>query len=292
MASTPCCHATIKVVNDGPDSIAGATVPEPARPALGAPSRKALAMVVIPIIALVVANNLGNAFAPAMLPVPGDPTRPSNPLLLIALSPAIRNQIAVVNYVDPWLFLGIAGLRLLVADPLFFLLGRWYGDAGIAWMEKRSSMAGEMLRQVESWFAKASVVLVFIAANNIVCVLAGASGMRKLWFWVANVAGTLTRLLLIMLFADLLSSQIDTVLDWVGDYRPWLLAVSIAAVAVVGVRQLRSSGGEIEQLRQLSDDLADAHEPDDLADTPGPDDLADTPGPDDLADTPGPDERA
>jgi membrane protein DedA with SNARE-associated domain len=255
-------------------------MPEPARAAPGAPSRKALAMVVIPLIALVVANNLGNALAPALLPVPGDPTRPSNPLLLIALSPPIRNQIAVVNYVNPWLFLGIAGLRLLVADPLFFLLGRWYGDAGIAWMEKRSSMAGEMLRQVEQWFAKASVVVVFIAANNIVCLLAGASGMRKLWFWVANVAGTLTRLLLIMFFADLLSSQIDTVLDWVGDYRPWLLAVSIAAVAAVGIRQLRRGNGEIEQLRQLGDDLADHdhnvtpdadHTPDDKADTASPD---------------------
>jgi membrane protein DedA with SNARE-associated domain len=213
-------------------------------------------MVVIPIIALVVANNVGNALAPALLPVPGDPTKPSNPLLLIALSPPIRNQVAVVNYVNPWLFLGIAGLRLLVADPLFYLLGRWYGDAGIAWMEKRSSMAGDMLREVERWFAKASVLLVFIAANNIMCLLAGASGMRKTWFWLANVAGTLTRLLLIMLFADLLSSQIDTGLDWVGDYRPWLLAVSIAAVAVVGLRQMRRGTGEISQLRQLGEDLS------------------------------------
>jgi membrane protein DedA with SNARE-associated domain len=231
-------------------------VPGPARSAPGAPSRKALAMVVIPIIALVVANNVGNALAPALLPVPGDPTRPSNPLLLIALSPPIRNQVAVVNYVNPGLFLLIAGFRLMVADPFFFLLGRWYGDAGIAWMEKRSSMAGEMLREVERWFSKASGLLVFIAANNIVCVLAGASGMRRRWFWIANVAGTLTRLLLIMFFADLLSTQIDTALDWVGDYRPFLLAVSIAVVAVVGLRQLRRGSGEIGQLRQLGDDLS------------------------------------
>jgi membrane protein DedA with SNARE-associated domain len=212
-------------------------------------------MVVIPIIALVVANNTGNALAPALLPVPGDPTRPSNPLLLIALSPAMRNQVAVVNYVNPALFLLIAGARLLVADPLFFLLGRWYGNSGIAWMEKRSAMAGQVLREVERWFTKASVVVVMIAANNLVCVLAGASGMRRVTFWVANIIGTLGRLLLIMWFADLLSSQIDTVLDWVGDYRPWLLAISIAAVAVVGLRQLRGTGAEIGQLRNLDDQV-------------------------------------
>lgn len=94
-------HVTIWCVTDGPDSISGAAASGPARSAPGAPSRGALALVVVPIIALVVINNLGNAFAPALLPVPGDPTRPSNPLLLIALSPATRNQVAVVNFVNP-----------------------------------------------------------------------------------------------------------------------------------------------------------------------------------------------
>jgi membrane protein DedA with SNARE-associated domain len=208
---------------------------------------------VVSIVGLVIANNLGNAFAAALLPDPADPNRPSNPLLLIALSPAMRNQIAVANYVDPWAFFVIAGLRLLVADPLFFLLGRWYGDAGIRWVERRSSLAGQTIREVETWFSKASALVVFIAANNLVCVLAGASGMRRTTFWVANVLGTLARLTLIVFFADLLRDQIDTVLTWVGDYRPWVLGISILAVSVVVIRQLRSSGSEIEQLRRLDD---------------------------------------
>lgn len=215
---------------------------------------------VLAIIGLVIANNIGNAFAAALLPDPADPNRSSNPLLLIFLSPAMRNQIAVANYVEPWAFLVVAGLRLLVADPLFFLLGRWYGDAGIRWVERRSALAGQTIREIEGWFSMASAVVVFIAANNLVCVLAGASGMRRTTFWVANVAGTLARLTLIMVFADLLSDQIDTVLTWVGDYRPWILGISIIAVSVVVVRQLRSSGAEIDQLRHLGDD----------GDNPGP----------------------
>jgi membrane protein DedA with SNARE-associated domain len=221
----------------------------------GAPSRAALATVVLSIIALVVANNIGNALAPALLPVPSDPAKSSNPLLLLALSPAMRNQIAVVNYVDPWWFMLIAGVRLLAADPLFFLLGRWYGDASITWMERRSAVAGEVVREIEKWFAKLGPLAVFVAANNAVCLLAGASGMRRSVFWVANIAGTVTRLLLIMWFADMLTSEIDTALDWVGDYRPWILGLSVLMVLVIAGRQLRRGGGQLGQLRRLGDTL-------------------------------------
>jgi len=218
--------------------------------------------VVIPIIALVVANNIGNALAPALLPVPGDPDKSSNPLLLIALSPALRNQIAVVNYVEPWWFMVVAGLRLIAADPLFFLLGRWYGDAGISWMERRSKAAGEVMREVEKWFARIGPLAVVIAANNIVCLLAGASGMRRSVFWVANVVGTIGRLLLIMWFADLLNREIDSVLNVVGDYRPLLLGLSVAVVAAIVVRQVRSGGGQLGQLRRLGSGLASTDNPD------------------------------
>jgi hypothetical protein len=57
-----------------------------------------------------------------------------------------------------------------------------------------------------------------------------------------------------MWFADLLAGQIDTVLSWVADYRPWLLGISVVAVAVVGLRQLRSGNTELEQLRRLEHD--------------------------------------
>lgn len=257
----PACHnpgvhedPTASEDPSAPDDDPDAPDPAPARDGVrGAPSRTALAAVVVAIAGLVVANNIGNGIAAALLPDPADPTRSSNPLLLIALSPALRNQVAVANYVEPWQFLVVAGLRLLVADPLFFLLGRWYGDAGITWMERRSPLAGQTLREVERWFAKAAPLVVFIAANNLVCTLAGASPMRRSTFWVANLAGTIARLLLVLFIANLAADQIDTVLVWVGDYRPWVLGISIAAVAVVGLRQLRSAGGEIDQLRHLSD---------------------------------------
>lgn len=228
----------------------------------GAPNRRALALVVGPIVALLVASNLGNALAPGLLPVPGEPDRTSNPLLLLALTPQIRNQIGVVNYIEPWMFLLVGSLRLLAADPFFFLLGRWYGDAAIHWMERRSANAGNMLREVERLFSKASYVLVVIAPNNLVCLLAGAARMRPAVFWTLNVIGTVGRLLLIIWFGELLEDQIDAVLGFIGDYRPWVLAASVIVVLVLVLRQARQGTGEIGQLRRLREGLEHDREPD------------------------------
>ena len=46
-------------------------------------------------------------------------------------------------------YYGIGTVRLLVSDPLFFLLGYWYGDAAVTWMERRTTTWGQMLRQIE-----------------------------------------------------------------------------------------------------------------------------------------------
>ena len=63
----------------------------------------------------------------------GRRTRPTlvdtHPAWLIALNARNRNLILVSNYLDPWTFYGIGIVRLLISDPLFFLLGYWYGDA-------------------------------------------------------------------------------------------------------------------------------------------------------------------
>lgn len=230
------------------------TQPERPKPT-GAPSRRALAAVVGPIILLLIASNVGNAIAPGLLPVPGEPERSSNPLLLLALTPQIRNQIGVVNYLDIWVFVLVGSLRLLAADPFFFLLGRWYGDSAIHWMERRSKGAGDMLREVERLFSKAGYVLVFIAPNNLICLLAGASRMRPAIFWALNITGTVGRLLLIIVAGDMLEDQIDAVLGFIGEYRPWVLGASILIVLVLVGRQTRQGSGEIGQLRRLSEGI-------------------------------------
>lgn len=212
-------------------------------------------MVVVPIVVLVIASNVGNALAPTLLPDPNDPNHDGNPLLLLALSPLIRNQVAVVNYVDPSVFLFIAGLRIVASGPLLFLIGRWYGESAIRWAERRSPTGGDLLRQFEGLFAKARIPIVVVFRHNLVAVLAGASGMNMALYIGLSIVGAAGRLVLIIIFGEAFSAPIDAVLGWIGDNRPWVLAVTVGLVVIGGLVQLRRGGGEIGQLRRLEHDL-------------------------------------
>ena len=126
---------------------------------------------------------VGDALAPTLVD--------THPLWLMALNSRTRNLALVTNEVDPVTFYGVGIARLLISDPLFFLLGYWYGDAAVEWMERRTKTWGQMLRQVEQWFGKAAYPIIFIAPNNYVCLFAGAAGMPLRAFFAVNIAGTI-----------------------------------------------------------------------------------------------------
>ena len=56
-------------------------------------------------------------------------------------------------------------------------------------------------------------------------------------------------------FGEAFSAPIDAVLGWIGDNRPWVLALTVGLVVIGGLVQLRRGGGEIGQLRRLEHDL-------------------------------------
>ena len=124
-------------------------------------------------------------------------------------------------------------MRLLVADPFFFLIGHWYGDTAITWLENRTKTFGQVIRQWEGFFSKAAYPLIFIAPNNPLCLLAGASGMSVAGFFATNVAGTLTRLYLIRRLGEAFEEPLDDVLGFIRDYRMPLLILSIVAARVL-----------------------------------------------------------
>src|SRR5918994_759686 len=158
------------------------------------PSRRALTAIVVPLVTLVVLGYVGDASAATLVD--------RHPAWLIALNARNRNLALATNYLDAWTYYGIGTVRLLISDPLFFLLGYWYGDAAVAWMERRTKTWGQLLRQGERWFGKAAYPLIFVAPNNPICLFAGAAGMPLRAFFAVNLAGTLTRLYLIRLLDD------------------------------------------------------------------------------------------
>ncbi len=203
--------------------------------------------IILPIIALVVINYLGAAFVPTLAP--------DYPLLLIAMNPRNAHLILVANRVAFWAFIAVGSLRLLISDPLFYLLGHQHGDAGKRWIDRQVQGSGRFIAFLERWFPKISWLLVFAAPNNIVSLLAGVTRMRFAVFAALNISGTITRLLLIWWFADLVQDQLDWVLDIFSRYRWQLTAVTVAVVGMQVLISIRGDKGEVHVLIELEHDL-------------------------------------
>ncbi|MEQ1785679.1 MAG: hypothetical protein ABL966_01400 [Acidimicrobiales bacterium] len=215
-----------------------------------APGKHTLKVLAVPIVGLIVLSNVGDALAPELVN--------SHPLQLLAMNARNRNLILVTNQLDALSYYVVGTLRLLIADPLFFLIGYWYGDAALDWMERRTKTFGKTLRQWESWFGKAAYPIVFLAPNQYICLFAGAAGMSVAGFFVANIGGTIVRLYLIRRLGEAFEAPIDDLLGFIRDYRTPLLVLSIVLFAVVMVNELRQTKGEVEAIADaIDDDAAD-----------------------------------
>lgn len=252
-----------------------------AAPARRRPSRRAITLLSIPLVALVVLSYIGDALAPQLVD--------THPVWLMLLNSRTRNLVLVTNDVDPWTFYTVGTFRLLISDPLFFLLGYWYGDAAVEWMERRTKTWGQMLRQIERWFGKAAYPLIFIAPNNYICLFAGAAGMPLRAFFVVNLAGTVVRLWLIRVFGEAFEAPLDDVVGWIGDNRGILLVVSVGLVLLSIALEAKKGETEVSSLAHLDDELEEIEAEQTEEDRPAPpaDDPADDPIADPPSDRPG-----
>ena len=222
-------------------------------PAHSPPSRRTLWLLVVPLVVLVVASYVGDAFAPTLVD--------KHPLWLIALNARNRNLVLVTNSLDAFSYYGVGTVRLLMSDPLFYLLGYFYGDAAVRWAERRSRTFGGMLRSVEQFFQKASYPLVLIAPNNPICLFAGASGMPPLVFLALNITGTIARLYLIRWVGDIFAGPIDTVVEFIRHYRLPLTAFTVTLTGFLIWNESRGEGEtEFEALVHLEEELEEAEE--------------------------------
>lgn len=201
---------------------------------------------VAPIIVLVICAQTGDALTTTWAD--------EHPLLLIMLNARSRILVLVTNQLDPPSFYLVAAARLLISDPLFYLLGRWHGDAAVAWVERKAPTFGEQLRGFEKVFAKAAYPIVFLAPNNYICMFAGASGMRPSIFITLNVAGTFARLYLIRRVGETFEAPIDDVLGFFGRYTVPLLILSVALVALVVIKDRKQGTDDLTGLRELAEE--------------------------------------
>ena len=211
--------------------------------------RGTLTLLTIPIIALVILNTVGDAIAPRLAI--------HHPLLLIAMNARNRNLVLVTNHIGWLAYYTVGTLRLLVSDPLFFLIGYWYGDQALRWMETHTRTFGKTLRQWEGWYSRAAYPLVFIAPNNPICLFAGASGMSVPGFFAVNLSGTIARLYAIRWLGEAFDRPIQSVLDFINRYQTPLLIGTVALAVVYGVSELRAGRQGLKDLEEMIDEDAE-----------------------------------
>ncbi len=217
-----------------------ATVEEPEHASVGS-HRSRLATLFIPISGFVIAGYTGTILFSKLVS--------SNPTLLIALNPRLRHLLLVVAAgISPWSFFIVGFLALVAPDPLYFLLGRWYGERGRAWMEENAGGLPFYVRWIEKAFDRAGVVLAFVMPSALVCLLAGARRMSPRLFWTLDITGTIARLLLVWWLGNALKGPLDVVLDWVNRFQWPLMIMFFVIVAVQVTRSSKRQGPIIEEV--------------------------------------------
>ncbi len=176
-----------------------------------------------------------------------------HPLLLIVLSNRYRYLLLTRNDIGavPQIVIGV--LRNLASDPVYYLLGWWYGDKVMALFRRSMGKGATALQNVEQWFGRYGDAIVFLSPSPFVCALAGASGMRARRFWPVNIAGTIVMVTGVRLLGGVLESPINSFLRFNERYNKWLLAAVIASTVFV-VLSAGVGTQKVETLRTIDEE--------------------------------------
>lgn len=204
------------------------------------------------IVALVIANNVGNAVWASWIN--------ERPLELLALNSSNKYLIGTTPNTGWAAVMLVSTLRPMAPDPLFYLVGYLYRDRAVHWARRVFPASGTLFDSFESdegSFTRLLDGLVFVMPNNPVCLIAGVVGMNVRRFAVLAVAGTIGRIILMRAIGTVFSDQIEDLLEVVARYQRGLLILSIALVVVYVLWQVRSHRGLIGGVEDLEEELGD-----------------------------------
>ena len=208
------------------------------------PRRIPLLWLLVPYVIVVAVGYVGDIIGPKLIV--------DHPLLQIFINPRNRWLLLAAPQVDVVPFFIVGFFRLVLTDPIAYVLGWQYGDAAIRWAEKKMGDDVGIIKTVERWFGKAAPLVILIAPSFYWCVLAGAARMKPRVFISLNVIGTIGRLILFRMAGDAFRDELEDVLEWVQRYQWWLIAVSLVIVAL---QSLRRGGGALESPAELAAEL-------------------------------------
>ncbi len=171
----------------------------------------------------------------------------NHPLTLLALAPRYRWFILTASRIDllPYFAVGIP--RLLASDPVYFMLGWYFGDRAIGFFE--DSLGKPTIDKTRDLFLKASTVMALFFAGPIICVLAGAAGMNPRKFFSLNIIGTTLLVIGLRVFSSQLDGAIQPILRFNDRYSRYILVGTIAISAIYISRAVRKQMGAAKRFK-------------------------------------------
>lgn len=214
--------------------------------------RRRLAILAVPMVTFAVTANIGNALAPSLIT--------DAPVTLLLLAPRLRWLLLVSPKVGALSFYAIPLLRAAAVLVTYFLLGRWYGDRAIRWLEDRAANTARPLLWIERQFHRARYPVAFLMPGNLVALLAGASPMPMPVYLGVALTSVAIRLVLVRYVADLFRGPLLDALDWIADYQLWLTVASIVGVFAWVAWSNRHGTAPVVAVDVLAEELDEAAE--------------------------------
>ena len=178
-----------------------------------------------------------------------------HPLMLLALEARDRNLL-LARHAAFVPFVVVGTLRKFSSDPLFFLLGSWYGEPGLRWVERHGG--GSLVRVTERAFRRAAYPMLLIFPGAVVCTLAGAGDITFSVFIAITLVRTLVVVLLLRALGNVFAGPVDALLRFFGRYTVPLTVGLVLVVVVWYFVERRQANGEPEDREDDGDPWAQA----------------------------------
>lgn len=166
---------------------------------------------------LFVIGTIGSNIGPALVD--------NHPSWVLALSSRNRNLFGAVPYIDVIPYAAIGFVRILIAGIALYLVGRWYGEKALGWVEGNLGELPAIYRWTEKAVDKAgSVALVLMPGSNVVCLLLGHKKMSAGRFLPLLSIGIVIKLVTLRLGGDQFEDQIRSFLSAIEQYQWYVVA--------------------------------------------------------------------
>lgn len=217
---------------------------EPARPR---PAKWKVTLVILGVIIIQIGNYIASATIGALLA--------HHPMYLLLLQPTTKNLLLVATQIPLVTFFVVAVLRRQVPHPLWFLIGRWYGKSGIAWVKRYSPDIAVMIEFIEEKFPRYGWLICLLYPHPAVCAMAGASNMGFIPFLIYTFIGIIGYVWASRVFGDFLSP----VTHWITDFaRHYMIPLTVLTVLIVVIgiwKGVRSGSPKFESINQIENEL-------------------------------------